>query len=135
MSENATDTFDEKQLQGGAMEFARRIWLAGLGAFAKAEGEGSKIFELLVKEGEAVEARNREAAEGRVEEMKDRVEEMRGKASDTWDRFEQVFQDRVARALNSLGIPTNDDIQNLSRRVEELNESVKKLTQASESQD
>ncbi|HET9044738.1 MAG TPA: phasin family protein, partial [Burkholderiales bacterium] len=49
------------------------------------------------------------------------------RATATWDKLEQVFEDRVARALNRLGVPTNRDIQNLSKRVEELTASVRRL--------
>jgi poly(hydroxyalkanoate) granule-associated protein len=109
------------------VDMARQIWLAGLGAFAKAEDEGGKLFESLVKEGEKVEAHTRKVAEDTIEEVKDRVEQVKGKATDTWDGLEQVFEDRVARVLNRLGVPTNDDVQDLAKRVEELNATVKSL--------
>jgi poly(hydroxyalkanoate) granule-associated protein len=104
---------------------AHQIWLAGLGAFAKAQEEGSKFFETLVKEGEEIESRTKKVAEEKVEEAKT-------KTSDTWDKLEQVFEDRVSRALNRLGVPTNDDIKNLSKRMEELNRSIKELIKAQE---
>jgi poly(hydroxyalkanoate) granule-associated protein len=109
------------------VDSARQIWLAGLGAFSKAEEEGGKLFESLVKEGEEVEARTRKTAEEKVEEVKGKMKEVKDKVSDTWDDLEQVFEDRVARVLNRLGVPTNDDVQELSKRVEELHESVKVL--------
>jgi len=109
------------------VDMARQIWLAGLGAFAKAEEEGGKVFETLVLEGEKVEAHTRKVAEDKMEEVRDRVEQVRGKATDTWDGLEQVFEDRVARVLNRLGVPTNDDVQDLAKRVEELNATVKSL--------
>ncbi|NJN47336.1 MAG: phasin family protein [Candidatus Competibacteraceae bacterium] len=109
------------------VDMARQIWLAGLGAFAKAEEEGGKLFETLVQEGEKVEAHTRKVAEDKMEEVKDKVEQVRGKATDTWDGLEQVFEDRVARVLNRLGVPTNDDVQDLAKRVEELNATVKSL--------
>ena len=121
------DKSNEKQVMGGVVDSARQIWLAGLGAFSKAEEEGGKLFESLVKEGEEVEARTRKTAEEKVEEVKGKMKEVKDKVSDTWDGLEQVFEDRVARVLNRLGVPTNDDVQELSKRVEELHESVKVL--------
>jgi poly(hydroxyalkanoate) granule-associated protein len=118
----------EKQMMGSIMESARLIWLAGLGAFAKAEREGSKLFESLVKEGEDIEERTKKIAEETVEGVRGRMEEVRTKASDTWESLEQVFEERVARVLNRLGVPTNDDVQELAKRVEELHESVRALT-------
>ena len=123
---------DEKQTIGNVLSSAHQIWLAGLGAFAKAEKEGTKLFESLVKEGEKVEARAKRVVENKVEEIKGKVEnaveEVRDRATDTWDGLEQVFEDRVARVLNRLGVPTYEDIQELSKRVEALNENVKALT-------
>jgi len=125
-TKSKTNTSD-KQAANRVFNSANQIWLAGLGAFAKTQEEGSKLFDALVKEGEKVESRTRKAADDMVEDMKGRVEEVRGKATERLDKLEQAFQDRVARALNRLGVPTNDDIQELSRRVEALHESIKKL--------
>lgn len=113
------------------IDSAREIWLAGAGAFTKAEEEGNKFFENLVKEGEKIEARGRKTAEEAMAGMKGRMTEVRNKANDTWDKIEQVFQDRVARALNALGVPTYEDIQDLAQRVEVLTATVKELTKHS----
>lgn len=113
-------------------DYARHVWLAGLGAFAKAEREGNRMFEILVKRGEEVEERARKRAEDRVEEVKGRVEEVRGRANETWDKMEQVFQDRVARALNSLGVPNRYDVDELFKRLDALQEGVDKLVKAEE---
>ncbi len=110
----------ESQLSSTIKDSAQQIWLAGLGAFAKAQEEGGKVFESLVREGEALQAKSRKVAE-------DKVVQMTSKATGTWDKLEQVFEDRVARALHSLGVPTQQDIQTLSRRVAELTDVVQKL--------
>ena len=96
------------------------IWLAGLGAFAKAQEEGSKVFDALVKEGEQVQKRASKSADQTMTEIKER-------ASGTWDKLEQVFEDRVARALHSLNVPTRKDIDTLSKRVHELTEATNKM--------
>jgi poly(hydroxyalkanoate) granule-associated protein len=102
------------------IDSARQIWLAGLGAVSKAELEGSKFLEALVKEGEAIEARTRKVAESKVEAVKT-------KASESWDKMEEMFQDRVSRALNRLGVPSYDDIHKLSKQVEMLDRRIKEL--------
>jgi len=101
-------------------ESASQIWLAGLGAFGKAQEEGGKLFETLVKEGEAVQERAKQVADDKFTEVKD-------KATGTWDKLEKVFEDRVARALNSLSVPSKHDIDALSSRVHELTLVTKKL--------
>jgi len=111
-------------------ESAQSIWLAGLGAFSKAQAEGTKVFDTLVSQGRTLESRTRRLATSKVNEMTSNVGKAATRATATWDKLEQVFEDRVARALQRLGVPTNKDIQALSKRVEQLTESVQKLSGA-----
>jgi poly(hydroxyalkanoate) granule-associated protein len=111
---------------------AQQIWLAGLGAFGKAQTEGQKVFQALVQEGVSLQKRTRAAVGGdKVAEMGKMAGKMAGqaggKANAAWDKLEQVFEDRVARALGSLGVPTRADLEDLARRVDALNASVKAL--------
>jgi len=128
LAEGAT----ENELAHAVRESAHQIWLAGLGAFAKTQEEGVRVFEGLVKEGRTVEARTRKLAATKMTEMSASVGKATHKATQqataTWDKLEQVFEDRVARALHRLGVPTNKDVQSLAKRVEELTGSVQKLT-------
>lgn len=122
---------DDNQLARAIRESAHQIWLAGLGAFATARKERNKVFEALVKEGRGIQQRTREMAEGRIDEVSGKVSEVTGivgkQASDSWDRLEQVFEDRVSRALARLGVPTSKDIKALARRVDELTDSVQAM--------
>lgn len=126
MAKKLKDFQNENQIVKMVKDSAHQIWLAGLGAFSKAQEEGNKLFETLVKEGQEVEARTKKVSE-------DSVEEARVKTAGTWDKLEQVFEDRVSRALNQLGVPTRNDIQELADRVEELSRNVKELTKAESS--
>ncbi len=116
---------------------ARQIWLAGLGAFARTQEEGGKFFDGLVQEGQAVDSRMKKAADektgmvkGRVGAVKDQVGEIRDQATGAWNKLEEVFQTRVARALRRLGIPTKEDIQQLLAQVDDLTRNIQALTQA-----
>ncbi len=128
---------DSKLLQS-VRESAQEIWQAGLGAFAKAQQEGTKMFEALVKEGEGLSKKTRSIAEGRINEVTGNVSKAasqfsskaQAQATEAWDKLEQVFEDRVARALNRLGVPTQRDVQTLAKRVEELTASVHLLSGA-----
>lgn len=106
------------------MDSAQQIWLAGLGAFAKAQAEGGKLFESLVKEGAALDAKTRKFTDARVNEVRGNVEstvgQVRERSQETWDKLEKVFEDRVSRALDRLGIATQDEINVLKRRVDDL---------------
>ena len=117
------DNLTENQLALTVKDSAQQIWLAGLGAFAKAQQEGGKVFNALVKEGESIQARTRQVTD-------EKVAAVAGKAAGAWDRLELVFENRVARALASLGVPSNKDIDQLARRVAELTAVVEGLTQA-----
>jgi len=116
---------DQSQLATTIRDSANQIWLAGLGAFAKAQKEGGKLFDALVKEGEAVQKQARKSAE-------DALAEVKSSASKSWDQLERVFEGRVARALHSLNVPTKKDIDTLSHRVAELTAATKKLAATKE---
>lgn len=112
------------QMAKSVRESAQQIWLAGLGAFAKAREDGSKVFETLVQEGRNLQAKTREIAGDRLDDVADRVGEVTGRvsrqASESWDRLEQVFEQRVSRALVRLGLPTAEELAELSERVDRL---------------
>lgn len=103
---------------------AQQIWLAGLGAFAKAQEEGGKVFEALVREGKSIESRTMKSAEKKfgaiAEQFGKKTDTVTSKATAGWDKLEQVFEDRVARALGRLGVPTQKDLEALAARLEEL---------------
>ena len=113
------------------MESAQHIWLAGLGAFAKAQEQGGHLFENLLKEGSSLEQKTRKLATGKVDGVRDAVEtgvtQVRERTQETWDRLEQVFETRVSRALNKLGVPGRKDLDELLKRVDELNREVRRL--------
>jgi poly(hydroxyalkanoate) granule-associated protein len=123
---------DDKHLAEAVRTSAQQIWQAGLGAFAKAQEEGGKVFAKLVKEGTGLQKRTQKLAEDKVSGVTDTVSKMADnvskQASGSWDKLEQVFEDRVSRSLASLGVPTKKDIQTLTKRVEELSKSVASLS-------
>jgi len=102
---------------------ANRIWLAGLGALATATEEGSKLFDSLVERGEGFESRGRRE----MERAKDRFADARQGVERAWKGLEETLDERVAGALNRLGVPSRDEIRKLSQRVAELTAKVEKL--------
>jgi poly(hydroxyalkanoate) granule-associated protein len=123
-----------KNLSAAIRESPRQIWLAGLGAFARAQQEGMKVFDTLVKQGENVEAKTRTAAAGAADAARGaaqaKAREMQAMAGETWDKLEQVFENRVARALGRLGVYSASDVEKLTERVDELAEAVNALLKA-----
>ena len=119
-------------LSGSVKDSAQQIWQAGLGAFTRAQAEGSKAFEALVKEGVAIQRKTQSAAEERIAEATNKMTSMAtdigSKASGQWDKLENIFEERVSKALNKLGVPSAKDVNALIARIDELNLAVQKLS-------
>ncbi|MDH4416574.1 poly granule associated protein [Acidovorax sp. HMWF029] len=117
------------QLSSTVKDSAQQIWLAGLGAFSKAQEEGGKVFEALVKEGLTIQRKTQAVAEEKITEATSRVTTMASdigsKAQGQWDKLETIFEDRVAKALAKLGVPSARDLEALSARVDALAKSSK----------
>jgi poly(hydroxyalkanoate) granule-associated protein len=112
---------------GDVKGYARKVWLAGLGAYAKAGQEGAEYFKELVKAGEGVEEQGKklvgeqvEAANSQLDGVKNRVSSVKGKVDVQIDKIEKAFDNRVAGALKRIGIPTKQDIEELSAKLDEL---------------
>ena len=109
------------------MDSAQQIWLAGLGAFSKAQNEGKKVFETLVAQGAKIEERTRHVAEATIETAKEQATKTIDMATGKFDKLEQVFEKRVHSSLNRLGVLTSQDVEALSAQVGELSEAVRAL--------
>jgi poly(hydroxyalkanoate) granule-associated protein len=118
----------------GVLDSSHQIWLAGLGAFSQAKQEGTKLFETLVKQGEQLQDRTKRVATETAVAARGaataKAKEMQQMAGGTWDKLEQVFEDRVAKALSKLGVYTQNDVQRLAARVDELADAVNKLVKS-----
>jgi len=118
----------------GILDSSRQIWRAGLGAFSRAQAEGMKMFETLVDQGRSLESRTRRAASetaaAAAGAAAQKAKEVHAMAGGTWDKLEQVFEDRVARALSKLGVYTQNDVSRLAERVDVLSEAVNALLKA-----
>jgi poly(hydroxyalkanoate) granule-associated protein len=119
-------------LAGSVKDSAQQIWQAGLGAFSKAQAEGTKAIEALIKEGVNIQRKTQSVAEEKISEASNKMSSMAtdisSKASGQWDKLESIFEDRVAKALNKLGVPSAKDVNALIARIDELNDSVQKLS-------
>lgn len=122
--------FDPQQMSEHMKQSAQQIWQAGLGAFAKAQQEGSKVFELLVKEGSKLQETTLQA-QAKVAEAAAKASamatDMGQRASSQFDRLEGIFEERVAKALHQLGLPDAQDMAQLQNRVSALEAELKAL--------
>ena len=121
----------DSALAGQVKESAQQIWLAGMGAFARAQAEGTKVFETLVKEGATLQKKTTSAAEDKITEVTGKMSSMAGevqaKAGQHWDKLEGIFEERTAKALGKLGVPSAKDVAALSARIDALAAQVAKL--------
>ncbi|SHM95936.1 phasin family protein [Rhizobacter sp. OV335] len=113
---------------GTVKDSAQQIWLAGLGAFSKAQEEGGKVFDALVKEGVSLQRKTQAVAEEKIGEVTNKMSGMAGdvsaKAGQHWDKLETIFEERTAKALAKLGVPSAKDVAALTKRIDELSAKV-----------
>ena len=117
---------DDEALARAVRDSAQQIWQAGLGAFAKAQEEGGSAFTRLVRDGSVLARRAREVEEatGTVARAAERASRRSG---GSWGKLEQVFEERVARALATIGVPAASEVEALRRRVDELEKTLAQL--------
>ena len=123
----AAGLFDSA-LASSVKESAQQIWLAGLGAFAKAQAEGKQVFDALVKEGTTLQKKTQSVAEERLSEVTQKMstmaDDVTAKAGKQWDKLESIFEERTAKAMKKLGVPSARDVEALKERIEELSAQV-----------
>lgn len=122
----------DSQLAQSVRDSAQQIWLAGMGAFAKAQQEGGKVFESLVKEGASLQRKTQAVAEERIGDVASKMtamaEGVTAKAGQQWDKLETIFEQRVSKALGRLGVPSSQDVDALVARIDALAAEVSKLS-------
>ena len=110
---------------------AQQIWLAGLGAFAKAQQEGGKVFESLVADGLNLQRKTQASAQAQVAETSQKLSAMAGglssRAGQQWDRLEGIVEERVAKALQRLNMASRADLDELQQRLDALEAQVHRL--------
>lgn len=118
--------------------YARKIWLAGLGAYAKVGSEGSDYFQELIVAGQTVEKKGKkavteklEAANAEIDEAKGEVSSFKGRVEVQLDKVEKAFDSRVASALNRIGIPSKHDVETLSAKLDELTALLERVARKS----
>ena len=132
MSADRAEKSAKPPLASAVKESAQQIWLAGLGAFAKAQEGGGKMYESLMKEGLSIQRKTQAVAEEKLSEASSKMANMAGdiqsKAGQQWDKLENIFEDRVSKALGKMGVPSAKDVDALVARIDELNKTVQKMS-------
>jgi poly(hydroxyalkanoate) granule-associated protein len=107
--------------------YARKIWLAGLGAYSWAEQEGGDYIKELIRTGEETEKKAKKVIDEKVEAANAELDEFNDDVAQTVDavesrlsKIENAFDRRVASALNRIGIPSRHDVDTLSAKLDGL---------------
>jgi len=118
--------------------YARKIWLAGLGAYTKVGQEGSEYFQELVAAGQTVEKKGKKAvsekllaANAEIDDAAAQVSSFKGRVEVQLDKVEKAFDNRVASALNRIGIPSKHDVEALSAKLDELTALLERVARKS----
>jgi poly(hydroxyalkanoate) granule-associated protein len=118
----------DSALASSVKESAQQIWLAGMGAFAKAQAEGKQRFDALVKEGAMLQKKTQSAAEEKFgdvsSKMSSMADDVTAKAGKQWDKLESIFEERTAKAMKKLGVPSSKDVEALMARIDALSAQV-----------
>ncbi|WP_086191448.1 phasin family protein [Acinetobacter sp. ANC 3832] len=107
-------------------KYTKQIWLAGLGAFSRAEEEGNKLFDTLVKVGEELESKTVDLADDAVNKVAEKTKES---VTDTKDKVEKLLDQRVNHSLNRIGLVTAKDLKHLENLILELHSKVDALVE------
>jgi poly(hydroxyalkanoate) granule-associated protein len=129
-SSNGGTSKSAPDISSSLKDSAQQIWQAGLGSFAKAQEDGGKVLGSLMKEGLSMQRKTQSAAEEKISETTNKMagmaSEIASKASGQWGKLEGIFEDRVAKALATLGVPSAKDMAALMARVDALSKAAGK---------
>jgi len=128
----------KSETQTQLLNTVHQVWLAGLGAAARAQRGAPKLMEELVAEGAQVHADTKQAAEKALRSalsgvqgtLNARMEKVRTDTADAFENLEKIFRARVHSALTQLGVPSAGEVESLSKRVDALNANIDKLARA-----
>lgn len=108
-------------------------FLAGLGAMSKTRKAGAKTFDALVAEGEAFRERASDKTESLIDDVQKAIRNMTSKAefdatglmdkvrdASNLDRLQDVFDTRVAAAMDRLNVPSKNDINEINRKLDAI---------------
>ncbi len=127
MSTKKAEKDNLKNLQDELSGKAREVWLAGLGALSTVEEEGSKLYKSLVGKGESFEKRGKEKIDELMSDVNASYKKVEKKISESFKKTEDEFESNVTKVVKGLGVPTSDEVNKLSDRVQTLTKQVEAL--------
>ncbi len=118
----------EKSIVESLSGRAREVWLAGLGALASVEQEGTKVFKSLVDKGEDFEKRGKDQIDEIYSDVSEKYKEIEGKVKSKFNKAEDELDENLQELIHKMGVPTQDEIKELTTQVEKLVKKVDALS-------
>jgi len=119
-----------ESLQDELTERGREVWLAGLGALATVEEEGTKLFNRLIDRGQKFEDERRSELEEATETVRKQSDEALTQLEEASEETQSVVAESVNAALERFGVPTQKEVDALADKVEHLSEQVNDLARS-----
>jgi poly(hydroxyalkanoate) granule-associated protein len=127
---SAADTEAAEQPQSELTERGREVWLAGLGALATVEEEGTKLFKRLVDRGQEFEDKRRHTLEEATEKVRERSDEALSQLEDAGEETQSMLSSSIKTALERFGVPTRNEVDDLASKVDHLSQQVEALAES-----
>jgi poly(hydroxyalkanoate) granule-associated protein len=127
---STTDKIEKsvKKTTGSITDTAREIWLAGLGALAAVEEEGSKFYSNLVDKGAEFEKKGKKQVDEFYKDVNDKYKDLEKRIADTYGKAEDKVEDNMAQLVKKMGVPSREEVKELSSKVEKLMKKVDELS-------
>lgn len=120
------------QFQDDVIERSKDIWLAGLGAFATVEEEGSKLFNNLVEKGKEREDKGKKQLDKVYKEVEEGRKDIREEVSERVEKAMKTLEEKFEGVLDRMGIPTSKEVHDLIEKVDKLSDRVATLSKKME---
>ena len=124
-----TFRIDEQDPSGGWSEVARQIWLAGLGVMVTTGEEGARLFHELVERGRQAEPELNENWNRVRAEVVRRVQSLPRPPLRLVSSGPET-EERLRERLQQLGVPSREEIADLTRRMEEISTQIEAILHA-----
>lgn len=125
---------DTSTLQEEITRRGRDVWLAGLGALATVEEEGTKAYNTLVERGKNYESKGRKQIESAISKASKQRDEALSEVEDAGEGARDYIFSTVDRALDRFGVATRSEVDKLSKQVGALTAKVDTLTKSIQAQ-
>lgn len=115
---------ERKSAAKAIADTAQQIWLAGLGAFAKAQEEGSRAFEQLISEGSELERQTRKYTKEKLgslrETMTETTRRLQRSGQASYEQLQRVVDKRIGEAIDRLALPSSEEFRLLADQISRL---------------